>query len=53
MQPARPQIGAMIFDAYGTLFDLHSITELAEQLLPGQGERLAALWRDNGFTGRS
>ena len=37
---------AVIFDAYGTLFDVYSVAQLAEQLFPGQGERLTQLWRD-------
>jgi 2-haloacid dehalogenase len=37
---------AVLFDAYGTLFDVYSVGMLAEQLFPGQGERLALLWRD-------
>ena len=37
---------AVVFDAYGTLFDVYSVALLAEQLFPGQGERLAVLWRD-------
>jgi 2-haloacid dehalogenase len=37
---------AVLFDAYGTLFDVYSVALLAEQLFPGQGERLAVLWRD-------
>jgi len=37
---------AVIFDAYGTLFDVYSVALLAEQLFPGHGERLAQLWRD-------
>lgn len=37
---------AVLFDAYGTLFDVYSIALLAEQLFPGQGQRLALLWRD-------
>jgi len=39
-------IQAIAFDAYGTLFDVYSIGELAEKLFPGQGAVLAALWRD-------
>ena len=42
--PAAPR--AVLFDAYGTLFDVYSVTALAEQLFPGSGERLALLWRD-------
>jgi 2-haloacid dehalogenase len=37
---------AVLFDAYGTLFDVHSVALLAEQLFPGHGERLSHLWRD-------
>jgi 2-haloacid dehalogenase len=43
-QPAAPS--AVLFDAYGTLFDVYSVGMLAEQLFPGHGERLALLWRD-------
>ena len=39
-------IRAVLFDAYGTLFDVHSVAARAEQLFPGQGERLSVLWRD-------
>jgi 2-haloacid dehalogenase len=37
---------AVLFDAFGTLFDVYSVSTLAEQLFPGQGERLSILWRD-------
>lgn len=37
---------AVLFDAYGTLFDVLSVGLLAEQLFPGHGERLAQAWRD-------
>ena len=40
------KVRAVLFDAYGTLFDVYSVALLAEQLFPGQGERLAVLWRD-------
>ncbi len=40
------KIRAVLFDAYGTLFDVHSVALLAEQLFPGCGERLSLLWRD-------
>lgn len=36
---------AVLFDAYGTLFDVHSVVAAAEQLFPGQGEALSQLWR--------
>ena len=37
---------AVLFDAYGTLFDVYSVALLAEQVFPGHGERLSVLWRD-------
>jgi 2-haloacid dehalogenase len=37
---------AVLFDAYGTLFDVYSVALLAEQIFPGHGERLSLLWRD-------
>jgi 2-haloacid dehalogenase len=38
-------VDAIVFDAYGTLFDVHSVTALAEQILPGRGVALSQLWR--------
>ena len=43
-KPAAPR--AVVFDAYGTLFDVYSVGLLAEQLFPGRGEALGVLWRD-------
>ena len=37
---------AVLFDAYGTLFDVYSVALLAEQLFPGHGTALGLLWRD-------
>jgi len=34
------------FDAYGTLFDVYSMSRLAEELFPGHGQALALMWRD-------
>ena len=42
--PAVPR--AVLFDVYGTLFDVYSVASRAEALFPGGGERLALLWRD-------
>jgi 2-haloacid dehalogenase len=38
-------IKALAFDAYGTLFDVFSVTALCEQLFPGKGTQLAQTWR--------
>lgn len=38
-------IAAILFDAYGTLFDVHSVALMAEQLFPGKGAEISASWR--------
>ena len=38
-------IAALVFDAYGTLFDVHSVSRRAEALFPGKGAALSAAWR--------
>ena len=38
-------IEAFAFDAYGTLFDVFSVTALCEELFPGHGDGLAQRWR--------
>lgn len=40
------KIKAVVFDAYGTLFDVYSIQVLAEALYPGKGADIAVKWRD-------
>jgi 2-haloacid dehalogenase len=39
------RVKAVLFDAYGTLFDVHSVIALAESLFPGQGAALSQAWR--------
>jgi 2-haloacid dehalogenase len=36
---------AFAFDAYGTLFDVYSVTALCDELFPGSGTALAQMWR--------
>src|SRR5215510_3971895 len=36
---------ALVFDAYGTLFDVHSVIARCERLFPGKGAQLSQLWR--------
>jgi 2-haloacid dehalogenase len=38
-------VSALVFDAYGTIFDVHSVTALAESFFPGKGAALSAAWR--------
>jgi 2-haloacid dehalogenase len=43
---AQKQSSGILFDAYGTLFDVYSLSAVAEAIFPGQGSALARLWRD-------
>ena len=36
---------AMVFDAYGTLYDVHSVAARCEICWPGKGTELSMLWR--------
>ena len=38
-------IKALVFDAYGTLFDPLSVASLCDELYPGHGSALSQLWR--------
>jgi len=43
--PPPARIAAWVFDAYGTLFDVHSLAVIAEHQAPGKGAELSRLWR--------
>ena len=36
---------ALVFDAYGTLFDVHSVVQRCESFYSGSGQKLSQLWR--------
>ena len=38
-------LDALVFDAYGTLFDVHSVSARCESFWPGKGAALSAAWR--------
>ena len=38
-------IKALVFDAYGTLYDVHSVYAKTEELCPGKGDLITQLWR--------
>jgi 2-haloacid dehalogenase len=38
-------VDAIVFDAYGTLFDVQSVAAIGERMFPGQGSALAQAWR--------
>ena len=39
------RVGALVFDAYGTLFEIQSVVTIAERLFPGRGAALSQAWR--------
>ncbi|HSO07149.1 MAG TPA: haloacid dehalogenase type II [Pelomicrobium sp.] len=39
------KIKALAFDAFGTLYDVHSVVALAEQFFPGRSRELSQVWR--------
>lgn len=36
---------ALVFDAYGTLYDVHSVIQRCDGFWPGKGQALSQLWR--------
>ncbi len=38
-------VRALVFDAYGTLYDVQSVLAKAEALCPGKGEAITQIWR--------
>jgi 2-haloacid dehalogenase len=38
-------IKAVVFDAYGTLYDVQSVADAAEEAFPGYGEIITQVWR--------
>jgi len=36
---------ALVFDAYGTLYDVHAVMRRCEEFWPGKGMQLSQLWR--------
>lgn len=40
-----PTIKAVVFDAYGTLFDTYTVAAAVEEAFPGRGDYLTHVWR--------
>ncbi|MGD6994858.1 haloacid dehalogenase type II [Sutcliffiella horikoshii] len=40
-----PTISTFVFDVYGTLFDVHSVKEKADELFDGKGMEISEIWR--------
>jgi len=39
------KLDALVFDAYGTLFDVHSVLRRCDECWPGKGASVSAMWR--------
>src|SRR6266705_2266438 len=44
-QGVNVTIKAVVFDAYGTLYDIQSVAEITEEAFPGYGEIITQVWR--------
>src|ERR1700739_1971657 len=45
MEGVPVSIKAIIFDAYGTLYDIQSVADITEDAFPGYGEIITQVWR--------
>jgi 2-haloacid dehalogenase len=45
MKEAPVTIKAVVFDAYGTLYDIQSVAAVTEQAFPGYGDIITQIWR--------
>ena len=45
MSASPPQLQALVFDAYGTLYDVASVTTLCDKHFPGHGAAISDIWR--------
>src|SRR4051812_26039690 len=45
MIASKTPLRALVFDAYGTLFDVYSVAASCEQLWPGKGDAITRVWR--------
>jgi 2-haloacid dehalogenase len=43
--PEKPDLKVLLFDAYGTLFDVDSLIAGCDQVFPGRGLEVCRLWR--------
>jgi 2-haloacid dehalogenase len=40
-----PRLKVLAFDAYGTIFDVHSVQQECDRLAPGKGADMSQIWR--------
>jgi 2-haloacid dehalogenase len=38
-------VKAIVFDAYGTLYDIQSVATITDEAFPGYGELITQIWR--------
>ena len=38
-------IKAFVFDAYGTLYDVQSVSDVTDSCFPGYGDYITQIWR--------
>lgn len=43
--PSIPTPKAIVFDLYGTLYDVHSVVQQCDAAYPGRGTEISVLWR--------
>jgi 2-haloacid dehalogenase len=46
MAGTKPELQALVYDAYGTLFDVYSVFEKCEKNFPGKGSAISEIWRN-------
>lgn len=46
MAQATIEVDALVYDAYGTIFDVYSVFETCEKNFPGNGAAISEIWRN-------
>ncbi len=50
MAAPASHVQALVFDAYGTLYDVSSVVALCEKHFPGQGVAVSDIWRQSSWS---
>ena len=45
MGDVKSSVDALVYDAYGTIFDVYSVFEKCEKNFPGKGAAISEIWR--------
>lgn len=46
MTQTKLELDALVYDAYGTIFDVYSVLETCEKNFPGKGAAISEIWRN-------